>query len=136
MDSWLKLVDKSGCNRRDNFGYAMRGERPAYHRFLHRGRRVSVIAALCTDGVIAVESIMSTVNGDYVRGSLIPNMLPFDGTNPRSIGVLDNCSVHHVESVVELFRGAGILVLWLPPYSPDFNPAENAFSKVKYYKGA
>jgi len=41
-----------------------------------------VIAALCT-GVIALESIMSTVNGDYVRGSLIPNMLPFDGCMRR-----------------------------------------------------
>ena len=60
-------------------------------------------------------------------------MLPFDGTNPRSIAILDNCSVHHVESAVDLFQEAGILVLWLPPYSPDFNPAENAFSKVKYY---
>ena len=56
-------------------------------------------------------------------------MVPFDGTNPRSISVLDNCSVHHVE----LFRDAGIVVLWLPPYSPDFNPTENAFSNVKYY---
>ena len=70
---------------------------------------------------------------DYVRGSLILNMLPFDGTNSRSIAILDNCLVHHVESAVDLFHEAGILVLWLPQYSPDFNPAENAFSKVKYY---
>ena len=76
---------------------------------------------------------MGTSFFDYVRGSLIPNMLPFDGNNPRSIAVLDNCSIHHVQSVVELFRVAGILMLWLPPYGPDFNPAENAFSKVKYY---
>jgi len=103
------LIDESGCDRRDNvrkFGYAMRGECPVYHHFLHRGRRVSVIAALCTDGVIAVEFIMGTVNRDkffdYVGDSLIPNMLPFDGTNPRSIAILDNCSIHNVESVVEL----------------------------------
>lgn len=133
-------IDETGCDKRDSirkYGYAMRGERPVYHRFLHRGQRVSAIAALCTDGVIAVEYSVGTVDGDkfvdFVRGSLIPNMLPFDGTNPRSIAVLDNCSIHHVESVVDLFTDAGILVLWLPPYSPDFNPAENAFSKVKYY---
>ena len=133
-------IDESGCDKSDNirkFGYALRGERPVYHRFLHRGQRVSVLAALCTDGMIAVEFTLGTVNGDkffdYVRGSLIPNMLPFDGNNPRSIAVLDNCSIHHVQSVVELFRVAGILMLWLPPYGQDFNPAENAFSKVKYY---
>ena len=133
-------IDETGCDKRDSirkYGYAMMGERPVYHRFLHRGQRVSAIAALCTDGVIAVEHSVGTVDGDkfvdFVRGSLIPNMLPFDGTNPRSIAVLDNCAIHHVESVVDLFTDAGILVLWLPPYSPDFNPAENAFSKVKYY---
>ena len=85
--------------------------------------------------MIAVEFTLGTVTGDrffdYVRGSLIPNMLPFDGTNPRSTAILKNCSIHHVETTVELFTQAGILVLWLPPYSPDFNPAENAFSKVK-----
>jgi len=58
-----------------------------------------VIAVLCTDGVITVEYTMGTVNGDkffdYVRGSLIPNMLPFDGTNPRSIAILlySSCGV-------------------------------------------
>ena len=51
---------------------------------------------------------MGTSFFEYVRGSLIPNMLPFDGNNPRSIAVLDNCSIHHVQSVVELFRVAGI----------------------------
>ena len=133
-------IDESGCDKGDNirkFGYALRGERPVYHRLLHRGKRVSAIAAFCTDGVVAVELTLGTVDGDtfidYVRGSLIPNMFSFDGSSPRSIAVLDNCSIHHMEQVVKLFREAGILVLWLPPYSPDFNPAENAFSKVKYY---
>jgi len=136
----LVWIDETGCDKRDNirrFGYAMRGERPVYHRFLSRGKRVSAIAALCTEGMIALELSLGTVDGDklfdFVRGSLIPNMQTFDGTSPRSIAVLDNCSIHHVEPVVDLFREAGILVLWLPPYSPDFNPAENAFSKVKYY---
>lgn len=70
---------------------------------------------------------------DYVRGSLIPEMLPFDGENPKSIAVLDNCSIHHVRHVIQLFKDAGILVLFLPPYSPDFMPIEKTFSFVKYY---
>ena len=60
-------------------------------------------------------------------------MLPFDGCNPRSIAVMDNCSIHHVEEVADLFNSAGILLLYLPPYSPDFNPIELAFSYVKHY---
>lgn len=59
--------------------------------------------------------------------------VPFDGMNPGSIAVLGNCSIHHVESVAELSKEAGILVYWLPQCSPDFSPAENAFNKVKYY---
>lgn len=51
----------------------------------------------------------------------------------RSIVVLDNCSIHHVPEVVEEFRKAGIMVLFLPPYSPDYMPIELCFSYIKYY---
>ena len=60
-------------------------------------------------------------------------MQPFDGENTRSILVLDNCSVHHVQEVSELLDEAGILHFFLPPYSPDFNPTEEMFSYIKYY---
>lgn len=78
-----------------------------------------------------------TVNADFfvdfVRGTLIPTMQPFDGTNSKSIAVLDNCSVHHVQAVAEVFETAGILVMFLPPYSPDYNPIEETFSYIKGY---
>ena len=84
-----------------------------------------------------MELTTGSVNGDkfydYARGSLIPQMLPYDGTNHKSIAVLDNCSIHHTAEVTELFRSAGILVLYLPPYSPDLMPIEETFSSVKYY---
>ena len=60
-------------------------------------------------------------------------MHAFDGSSPRSILVLDNCSIHRVDEVLELLRPTGIVVMFLPPYSPDYNPAEEAFSYVKYY---
>ena len=60
-------------------------------------------------------------------------MLPFDGQNPFSIVVMDNCSIHHVQPVLDAFNQAGIVVLFLPPYSPDMNPVVNVFSYVKYY---
>ena len=60
-------------------------------------------------------------------------MMPFDGVNPRSILVMDNCTIHHVNEVEAILRQAGIVVLFLPPYSPDYNPAEEAFSYVKGY---
>lgn len=60
-------------------------------------------------------------------------MQPFEGTSPKSVLVLDNCSVHHFSGAIDLLREAGILVVFLPPYSPDLNPAEELFSAVKYY---
>lgn len=44
---------------------------------------------------------------------------------------MDNCSIHHIPGVVEMIQEVGALVHFLPPYSPDFNPTEEAFSKVK-----
>uniref|UniRef100_A0A1X7UAT6 Tc1-like transposase DDE domain-containing protein n=1 Tax=Amphimedon queenslandica TaxID=400682 RepID=A0A1X7UAT6_AMPQE len=46
---------------------------------------------------------------------------------------MDNASIHCTNSVVHVLNNAGILVLHLPPYSPDYNPTEEAFSYVKYY---
>lgn len=46
---------------------------------------------------------------------------------------MDNCSVHHTHEVSDLFRDAGIIQLFLPPYSPDMNPTELAFGYIKAY---
>ena len=46
---------------------------------------------------------------------------------------MDNCKIHHVQAVKDFFEDAGILLMFLPPYSPDYNPIEEAFSSVKYY---
>ena len=58
--------------------------------------------------------------------------MPFNGVNSNSILVLDNATIHHVQSVLELIKEIGCLVLFLPPYSPDLNPIEETFSKIKY----
>lgn len=76
-----------------------------------------------------------SVNGDtflgFVENELMPNLMPFDGHNPRSVVIMDNCSIHHIDEVTELTQQTGALVHWLPPYSLDYNPIEEAFSKVK-----
>lgn len=60
-------------------------------------------------------------------------MMPFNGSNPRSVAVMDNLIVHHVCEVEEHFRQAGVVLLFLPTYSPDLNPMEEAFSCIKSY---
>ena len=133
-------IDESGCDARSyrrKFGYSLKGTRAECDHLLMRGKRISSIAALCCDGVLAVTSTTTTINADifydFVWGELLPNMNSFDGSSPKSIAVMDNCAVHHVPIVEDLFTNAGVLLLWLPPYSPDLNPIEEAFSSVKAY---
>ena len=78
-------------------------------------------------------SVDSQVFYDFIRGDLIPQMNPFDGSSPKSIVIMDNCAIHHVLEVKQLFDAVGIPVFFLPPYSPDYNPIEETFSYVKYY---
>ena len=136
----LVWVDETGCDKRDllrKYGYAFRGERATCQRLLVWGRRISAIAALSCRGIVDVSITNQSVDGekfyDFVRGCLIPNMLPFDGTNPTSVVIMDNCSIHHVLAVNQLLEDAGIVSIYLPPYSPDLNPIEEAFSWVKGY---
>ena len=69
------------------------------------------------------------INGDafeaYVEQVLVPELQPGD------IVVMDNLSSHKGPSVRALIEAAGASLLYLPPYSPDFNPIENAFAKLK-----
>ena len=44
---------------------------------------------------------------------------------------MDNASIHHIDGIVDMITSIGALVIFLPPYSPDYNPIEEAFSKVK-----
>ena len=133
-------IDETGSDLKEmlrRYGYALRGERAVCHRLQVRGQRISAIAAISSDGLLGVELTTGSVNGekfyDFVRGTLIPEMLPFDGIHPRSIAIMDNCSIHHVREVSDLFTDAGILQIFLPPYSPDMNPIELTFSYVKGY---
>lgn len=136
----LVWVDEMGSNCKDAIrknGYAIKGETPTVYRLLERGQRITAIAALTVNGIIAVQFTKENVDGnvfyDFVRSCLIPNMHQYDGIAPKSIVVLDNCSIHHVFEVTELFQQVGIMVIYLPPYSPDFNPIESTFSYVKSY---
>ena len=115
----------------------MRGKTPVDRTFLMRGRRVNVIAAISSNGVLDAAMYEHNVNGDcfmdFLRKSLLPILQPFNGVNPHSIVIMDNASIHHVDAVADLVRGVGAILKFLPPYSPDFNPIEEVFSKVKYY---
>ena len=110
-------VDETGCNDHTRkFGYALKGETPEYYRFHAHGRRVSSVAAMSVDGVLAYELTYNTVNGefflDFLRASLVPEMMTYNGSNPKCIIIMDNCSVHHVHSVLDYLNTVGIVVIF------------------------
>ena len=77
----LVWIDESGCNNKDclrTYGHSIRGERAVSRHLLVRGRRISVIAAMSSKGILDIELTTGTVNGeifcDFVRGTLIPQM--------------------------------------------------------------
>ena len=77
-----------------------------------------------------------TMNGDrfatFVRNCLLPVLMPFNGLNPRSVVIMDNASIHHIEEVTDLIETqAGARLIFLPPYSPDLMPVEGVFSQLK-----
>ena len=90
------------------------------------------------NGIEDAYIVEGNVNSDtflqFVQRCLLPILLPFDGgDNPRSVVVLDNASIHHVDTVTRLISATGALIRFLLPYSRDLNPIEEVFSKVKAY---
>jgi len=103
---------------------------------LIRGVQYSAIPAMSLDGIHDVHITEGTVNGekfaDFVRNSLLPCLNPFNGINARSVVVMDNASIHHVDEVTDLIEAqANARLCFLPPYSPDLMPVEGVFSQVK-----
>lgn len=86
-------------------------------------------AAVRTDGPFAEALIDGPVDGEvfkaYVRFVLVPNLRPGD------VVVMDNLQPHKAAGVRGMIEAAGATLLYLPPYSPDYNPIENMWSKVK-----
>lgn len=114
------------------YGRAPRGQRVVGQVPRNHDPVISVVAALGLDGLSQAAmtlpgSIDTTAFVVFVDQELVPRL------RPGQVVVLDNLSVHKSARVRELIEAAGCQVLFLPPYSPDFAPIEQVFSKVKAY---
>ena len=134
----LIFVDETGSDRRDSlrkYGYSLRGMPAKSHKIISRGKHVSAIAMMSMNGILDVKIVHDSVNGevysDFVEQFLVPHLLPYDGHNPHSVIILDNCIMHYCQEALQMTQAVGALVHFIPPYSPDYNPIEEAFSKVK-----
>ena len=112
-------------------GWAPKGERlPGAAPFGHWNTS-TFIAALRHDRIDAPWVFDGPVNGDifrtYVERVLVPTLRPGD------VVVMDNLGSHKTQAVRQAIRSAGAHLLFLPPYSPDLNPIEQAFAKLKHW---
>ncbi|OJH35161.1 hypothetical protein BON30_11340 [Cystobacter ferrugineus] len=127
----LVFLDETGCHTSmtRTHGRAPRGERVVGYVPRNRGTVTTVLGALALDGIRALMTIEGATTGDvfeaFVEHMLVPKL------NPGDIVVMDNVGAHKPEHILERIRAAGAHVLFLPPYSPDLNPIELLWNKLK-----
>lgn len=111
------------------YAWAPRGARATGAVPHHRGKNLTLIAALTPGGLTAAMTLDGAADGlavaAYVGEVLVPTL------RPGQVVVMDNLSAHKGDAIRAAIAGAGCALLFLPPYSPDFAPIEQAFSKLK-----
>jgi transposase len=127
----LVFVDEMGTNTSlaPLYAYSPKGRRAYAEVPRNRGKNTTLLASMSLEGMgacLAVEGATSTtIFESYVEQVLAPTL------KSGQVIVMDNLSAHKGERVRELIEARGCELLYLPPYSPDFNPIEEAFAKIK-----
>jgi len=125
------FIDETWCktNMTRLRGRALRGERLIEKVPHGHWKTTSLIAALDVQGIRCSTTVDGAINGDmfvaFCQQVLAATLQPGD------LVVMDNLSSHKVTGVRQAIEDTGASVVYLPPYSPDFNPIELAFSKLK-----
>ena len=111
------------------YGWAPKGQRLVDAVPHGHWKTSTFVGALRCDGLVAPAVLDGPINGDaflaYVEQILQPTLKPGD------VVIMDNLRSHKVPGIREAIEAAGASVLFLPPYSPDLNPIEKAFAKLK-----
>jgi transposase len=119
----------ASTNMARRHGRCLRGERLRIGVPHGHWKTTTFVGALTLRGFIAPFVLDGPINRDafetYIEKVLCPALQPDD------IVIMDNLSSHKSPAVREMIEAAGARLLYLPPYSPDFNPIEKAFSKLK-----
>jgi transposase len=127
----LVFVDEMGTNTSLHplYAWSPKGERAQCSVPRNRGPNTTLIASMTAEGMgacLAVEGATTRIVFEtYIEKVLLPSL------RHGQVVVMDNLSAHKGKRIRELLESAGCELLYLPPYSPDFSPIEEAFSKVK-----
>lgn len=125
------FVDESGAqtNMTPRYSRAPRGERAYGSAPRNHAKPTTLVASLSLAGMGAAMTLEGAIDGDafaaYLAAFLVPTL------TPGTIVVMDNLSVHKDQRVRALIEGGDCTLVYLPAYSPDLTPIEQAFSKIK-----
>jgi len=125
------FIDEMGSNLglTRQYGRAAPGERVCDSVPGDRGSNISTIGAIGVDGIRTGLSVPGAIDGEtmlfFVEELLVPTL------KRGEIVLMDNASIHKLDAIEDALDAAGAGVLFLPPYSPDLNPIEHGWSKVK-----
>jgi transposase len=114
------------------YGWSRNGERAYQKAPRNWGKNITLISSIGRErgmgaSLVVEGSTNGTVFETYLKDVLLPTL------KRGQVVVMDNLSAHKGERVRELIEGSGCELVYLPPYSPDYNPIEQAFSKLKSY---
>ena len=129
--SRLVFVDESGANTKMTRwrGRALAGERLLARIPQGHDQTSTLIAGMRLEGPCAPWLFEGPLNGEmflaWVQQGLAPTLQEGD------VVIMDNLATHKIRGIVEAIEAAGARLLYLPPYSPDFNPIEKMWSKIK-----
>jgi transposase len=130
----LVFLDETGVNLAmvSLYGRAQRGQRAYAQQPKGRGKNLTILGAMSLkDGFLEGLSCSGGMTGDlfvwFIETLLCPRLWP------GAVVVMDNLPAHQVEGVKQAIEAVGARLLYLSPYSPDFNPIENLWSKLKGY---
>ena len=128
----LVYLDECGIDDNESYAYAWgkKGHRVHAKKPAKRNKRLSIISVLNQNNLQAPFLFEGSCTRDvfitYLKKVLIPNL------NEGQVVVLDNASFHKGGNIEQIIKEAGCTLLYLPPYSPDFNPIEHHWASVKH----
>jgi transposase len=127
----LIFVDESGLSTKMARlrGWALRGKRCRASVPHGHWNTTTFVGGLTLSGLCAPMLLDGPMDGEAFRAWCEQMLCPL--LQPDDIVIMDNLPAHKVAGVREVIEAAGASLLYLPPYSPDFNPIENGFSKLK-----
>lgn len=98
---------------------------------VYRGTRLNYVGAISLKGILCLKPLPKSMNGElfkaFVEKELLPNLWK------GAVVVMDNLNAHKVQGVQEMIEAAGARIIYLPRYSPDFNPIEHFWWELKAF---